>query len=59
MRVHEGLEPSASLHVLDLHDMGQGERAVFLRNELDGWWVLVELSGEGRLSLGDGIVNGD
>ena len=59
MRVHEGLEPSASLRVLDLHDMRQGERAVFLRNILDGRRVPVELSGEGRLSLGDGIVNGD
>ena len=59
VRVHEGLEPSASLRVLDLHDMRQGERTVLFRDELDGRRVLVKLSGEGRLSLGDGIVNED
>ncbi len=59
MGIDEGLEPRASLVVLNLHDVRKGEGAVLLGDELDGRWVLVELARERTLRLRDGIINGE
>lgn len=59
MGVHERLEPRASIVILDLHNVREGERAVLLGDELQRGWVLVKLARKLGLSRTDCVLDRD
>ena len=59
MSVNEGFEPSASFIILNLDDMSESQGVVFFCDELEGGRVFVELSVQGALRLGNGVIEGN
>ena len=56
-RINKCLDPSTSLIVLDLNDVCENKRVIFLDNKFQSRGVVVELPAKSGLSLGDGLLN--
>lgn len=56
--INESLNPSASVVVLDLNDVGEGGGTIGEGEKLEGGWVVVVLSVDELLSLGNSVSQG-
>lgn len=59
VRIYEGLNPSTSLIVLYLDDVGEDDRIIFRGDELQGSWVVIIFPVESSFCLGNGLFNRD
>jgi hypothetical protein len=59
MSVDEGLNPSTSGIVLNLHDVGEDDGAIVFDQELESGGVAVEFAIESVLGRSNGILQGD